>query len=73
MRQILCAALVLLPASLAMAEDYLHLHSVSISGDSVRVEYSKNFITCAHLYRDAGGITHYQNLFCKSGDNVVRS
>lgn len=71
MRQFLCAALVLLPTSLTIAQDYLLLHSVSISGDFVRVEYSKNFITCAHLYRDTGGITHYQNLFCQSGDNVV--
>ncbi|MBT4864970.1 MAG: hypothetical protein HON53_07630 [Planctomycetaceae bacterium] len=56
----------------SFAQDAVELHSVIIEDGNVLVEYSKNFITCAHLYRDStSSITHIQNLFCPSGDNVL--
>lgn len=73
MRRLLCSAVVLLAAgSQVLAQDYVDLHSVSISNGFVRVEYSKNFITCAHLYRDSTHtITHSENMFCPTGENIV--
>ena len=48
------------------------LHRVSIVDDRVVVVYSKNFDTCAHLYR-SDGITHKGNFFCTKGSRVVKT
>lgn len=65
-------ALLAVAGGQSLAQDSVELHSVSISNGQVRVEYSKNFVTCAHLYRDStNSITHVQNLFCPSGEHVV--
>jgi hypothetical protein len=73
----LALAAALLPASRTAAQDFVTLHSVTIgAANDVTVVYSKNFATCAHLrFSDAtcqvnGPLTHVQNHFCTSGNNV---
>lgn len=46
------------------------LHSVTIANNDVTVVYSKDFATCAHLYKVGGGITHTKNFFCPNGTMV---
>ena len=71
-RLFVSTVLMLAAVSAAQAQDSVELHSVIIENGNVRVEYSKNFVTCAHLYREAThSITHIQNLFCESGEHVV--
>ncbi len=60
------------------AQDAVSLHSVTIlPANQVRVVYSKNFATCAHLRSSnaacssLGGLVHAQNVFCTSGTNVT--
>ncbi len=72
-RLFLSTVLMLAAASAAQAQDSVELHSVILEDGNVRVEYSKNFETCAHLYRSSTGtITHAQNFFCASGEHIVR-
>lgn len=42
------------------------LTSVVIDGTNVIVNYSKNFITCAHLKNSSNAILHTQNHFCSN-------
>lgn len=60
------------------AQDAVTLHSVTVlPANQVRVVYSKNFATCAHLRASnaacssLGGLVHVQNWFCTSGTNVT--
>lgn len=68
------AALLVAPVA---AQDVVTLHSVTLdASNNVTVVYSKNFATCAHMrFTDAtctqnGALTHVQNWFCSSGNNV---
>jgi hypothetical protein len=47
------------------------LQSVIVSGTSVTVTYSKDFVTCAHLQLLNGQLVHSANWFCASGTNVA--
>lgn len=76
MRPLLLPLLWLLAAALP-AQDFVALHSVTIlPGAQVRVVWSKNFATCAHLrFSNAactqqGALTHTANWFCASGSQV---
>ncbi len=77
MRQLIALMVVMFGMSLeARAQDQVSLHSVILEDGGVRVEYSKNFVTCAHLYRFNGPtaadtITHTRNFFCATGEHVV--
>lgn len=47
------------------------LHSVVIADTNLKVTYSKNFDTCAHLYTVQYQPTHTQNFFCEKGNNIT--
>jgi len=53
------------------AGDSITLQSINITGDYVRIDYSKSFDTCAHLLTTNGQITHAQNYFCKASGPVT--
>ncbi|MDO8564656.1 MAG: dockerin type I repeat-containing protein [bacterium] len=51
--------------------EFVSLASVIIEGSNVKVTYSKNFDTCAHLKDEGGSMVHASNYFCSLGTNVV--
>ncbi|MBK8098070.1 MAG: hypothetical protein IPK26_13245 [Planctomycetes bacterium] len=74
----LLALVMLATGAPAIAQDMVTLHSVTIDANNdVRVVYSKNFATCAHMrFSDAacaqsGSLTHVANHFCTSGTMVT--
>ena len=48
--------------------DSVNLHSLTIINNSLKVVYSKNFITCVHLLTETYSITHVQNYYCAQGN-----
>lgn len=59
-------------SSSAPGTDAFTLQSINIAGQYVRVDYTKNFDTCAHLLTTGGQITHLQNHFCgRSGPVTI--
>ncbi len=57
----------------AATADTVTLQGLAIDSNNLKVTYSKNFATCAHLLNENSVITHTQNFFCQQGDNLTVS
>lgn len=68
------AAVLTVAACLPLTAQTVSLHGVFVHPNgTVRVRYSKDFATCAHMKNAAGQLVHSINMFCTSGNEVVVS